>query len=182
MCICSAGRTQTASSHLLDDDLKISVKRAVELYEKGYQEDPWVKHPDAATLAWGEFYTLQALVDLYEATNDRKYLEEVAFRGDRMLTHRDDKRGVIDGSGISRPAWTMGQDFVTAEAKLLDGSGHPVIELRSTTFDYNNSTQVTLEPIGRSRFNLVVSMSVKNERRRLPVLVLTLRMIVILKK
>lgn len=160
--ICGAGRTQTASSHLLDGDAKISAKRAVELYEKGYKEDPWVKHPDAATLAWGEFYTLQALVDLYEATEDRKYLDEVAFRGGRVLTHRDDKRGVTDGSGISRPAWTMGQDFVTAEAKLLDSKGRPVIELRSTTFDYNNSTRVVLEPIGHSRFNLVVSNERKN--------------------
>lgn len=160
--ICGVGWAQNSPGHLFSDERKISIERAVELYEKGYKEDPWVQHPDAATLAWGEFYTLQALVDLYEATGNRQHLEEVAFRGDRLLSHRDDRRGVTDGSGKSRPAWSMGQDFVTAEANLLDAAGQPLIELRSTTFDYNNSTRVVVQQLSPSRFTLVVS----NERKK----------------
>lgn len=156
-CICGTGGAQDVSGGSISGEEKISIERAMALYETGFKEDPWIKHPDAATLAWGEFYTLQALVDLYEATNDRKFLEEVASRGDQMLSHRDDKRGLKDGSGISRPAWSMGQDFVTAEASLLDTEGRPVVELRSTTFDYNNSTRVTLELLTPLRFTLMVS-------------------------
>lgn len=159
----TAGIPQTGPGVYSSEKKKISVERAVELYEKGFKEDPWLRRPDAATLAWGEFYTLQALVDLYEATGDRKFLNEVAYRGDRVLSHRDDKRGITDGSGRSRPAWSMGQDFVTAEGVLRDGEGRPVIEFRSTTFDYNNSTKVVLKPLGNFRFTLLVS---NNRKKR----------------
>lgn len=144
------------------DEKKISVERAQELFEKSHKSDPWKSTPDAASLAWGEFYTLQGLVDLYEATNDNQYLQEVAFRSERLLTYRDDRRGVKDGSGKSRPAWSMGQDFVIATGKLSDANGKPVVELRSTTFDYNNSTKVEVFTISSSRFTLKVSNERKN--------------------
>jgi hypothetical protein len=97
-------------------------------------------------------------MDLYEATHDRQYLQEVAFRGDRLLRHRDDKRGVSDGSGKSRPAWSMGSKYVVAEGKLLDTDGKPLIELRSTPSSNNNLTSVKVIPSEeRSRFSLIVT-------------------------
>lgn len=163
VCLCTIGRTQHIQETSSGQKEKISIGLANDLYEKSYKEhDPWKKTPDAAVLAWGEFYTLQALVDLYEASANKYYLEEVAFRGDRLLTYRDDRRRVADGSGKKRPGWTMNGDFVTAEATLSDAGGRPVVDFRSTTFDYNNSTTIEVQPLSSSRFTLVVA----NERKK----------------
>lgn len=141
---------------------KVNIERADELYSNFFKEDSWKKTPDAATLAWGESYTLQALVDLFEATQNRKYLEEVAFRGKRLLSYRDDRRGIKDGSGVSRPGWTTNGDFVVAVGCLTDKKGRQVVCLRSTTFDYNNSTQVRIRPASYGRFNMEVFNDRKN--------------------
>lgn len=141
---------------------KINIERADNLYNKHFKEDVWKKTPDAATLAWGESYTLQALVDLYSATKNRSYLDEIAFRGKRLLSYRDDRRGIKDGSGESRPGWTTNGDFVVAEGRLVDKNRQPVILLRSTTFDYNNSTQVKISPTSNRRFNMKVFNDRKN--------------------
>src|SRR5690606_1810531 len=117
------------------------------------------RKPDGSTLAWGEAATLRTLIDMYEATNDTKYLKEVARRGDRLLTHRDDRRGVTDGSGKSRPAWSMALKYVVAEGQLKDDAGNPVMNIRSTPSAYNDSTHVQLVELPGSnpgRFSLKV--------------------------
>lgn len=122
--------------------LEISVRHADELIANLPVDDPWEKTPDGSTLAWGESHLLHALVDLFEATNDVKYLAEVARRGDRLLAHRDDRRGVVDGSGQSRPAWSMASKYVVAAGQIVDASGRPVIAFRSTPSAYNNLTKI----------------------------------------
>lgn len=122
--------------------------------------DPWLKTPDGSTLAWGESHLLHALVDLYEATDDLRYLAEVVRRGEQLLTHRDDRRGVVDGSGQSRPAWSMASKYVVAEGTLLDAAGRPALRLRSTRTSHNNLTtvEVTPGPAGAAgRFSLRVA-------------------------
>lgn len=121
------------------------------------KEDAWVKTPDASTLAWGESHLLHALVDLFEATGDAKYLAEVAQRGDRLLTHRDDRRGVVDGSGKSRPAWSMASKYAVADGALRDAAGRTVMTLRSTPTAYNNQTTVEVFAVSAARFSLRVS-------------------------
>lgn len=146
---------------------KIIRQRADDLLAKLPTEDPWEKMPDGSTLAWRESATLRALVDLYEATDDSKYLAEVAFRGDRLLSHRDDRRGVVDGSGQSRPAWSMAFKYVVAKGSLADASGNPVIDLRSTPSAYNHLTTVEVIPTGNgntNRFSLYVTNSHFNRR------------------
>ncbi|MCX6954117.1 MAG: hypothetical protein NTV51_18360, partial [Verrucomicrobia bacterium] len=142
--------------------IEISVARADALLAARPPGDAWVKTPDASTLAWGESHLLHALVDLYEATGEAKYLAEVARRGDQLLTHRDDRRGVVDGSGHSRPAWSMGSKYVVADGELRDAAGKRVIALRSTPTAYNNLTkvEVTAAPSDEgkaARFSLRVS-------------------------
>lgn len=140
------------------DDKKISVQRAKEILKKLPQGDPWEKTRDASALSWGEAPTLQALVDLYEATRDKQYLLELISRGDRLLGHRDDKRGVADGSGKIRPAWSMGSKYVAANGKLLDEGGTPFIELRSTPSSNNNLTSIKVILADKpSRFSLAVT-------------------------
>ena len=140
-------------------EMEVSARRADELLAKLPTADPWVAFPDGSSLAWGESHLLHALVDLYEATGDTKYLDEVARRGDRLLAHRDDRRGVKDGSGHSRPAWSMASKYVVAEGNLLDTTGDVVIALRSTASAYNNLTRVkVVSAEGKpDRFSLLLS-------------------------
>ena len=137
----------------------LSVARADVLLARLPAGDPWEKTPDGSTLAWGESHLLHALVDLYEATGEAKYLAEVARRGDRLLGHRDDRRGVKDGSGHSRPAWSMASKYVVATGTLRDTAGRPALELRSLPSAYNNSTRVTVTSAGPDR----VSLRIVNE-------------------
>jgi len=137
----------------------ITKERADEMLARFPTRDPWVVKPDGSSLAWGESSTLGTLVDLYEATDDVKYLKEVAKRGDRLLTHRDDRRGVVDCSGKSRPAWSMGLYYVVAEGELPDHSGKPVIEIQSTPSSYNNQTKVEVIAAGKERFTIKASNS-----------------------
>ncbi len=141
-------------------NLKVaSQKRADQLLEKILKTDPWMEQPDGSTLAWRESATLRALTDLYEATYDPKYLAEVARRGDQLLSHRDDRRGVVDGSGKSRPAWSMALKYVVAEGQMNDGSGRPVIRIKSTPSSNNNLTRVKLissQKAGSVRFTIQV--------------------------
>lgn len=140
-------------------EMEVSARRADELLAKLPTADPWVAFPDGSSLAWGESHLLHALVDLYEATGDTKYLDEVARRGDRLLAHRDDRRGVKDGSGHSRPAWSMASKYVVAEGNLLDTTGDVVVALRSTASAYNNLTRVkVVSAEGKpDRFSLLLS-------------------------
>ena len=135
---------------------KVSLQRAEVLVNR-LSDDPWLLAPGGSTLAWDESYTLHALMDLYEATKDTKYLEMVAVRGKNMLSHRDDKRGITDGSGESRPAWSVGAEYVVAEGALLTTTGDEILKLRSTVSAYNNSTTVEVIPSGDGqRFKLEV--------------------------
>lgn len=126
------------------DSIRITRARADELLARLPATDPWDARPDGSALAWGEAATMETLADLYEATGDINYLKQISFRGDRLLTHRDDHRGVKDGSGLSRPAWSMGLKYVVASGALLDDAGKPLISIRSTPSSNNNLTIIEL--------------------------------------
>ncbi len=151
---------------LVSDSLEITRARADILISKLPTADPWDARPDGSALAWGEAATLETLVDMYEATDDPAYLREVERRGDRLLTHRDDRSGVKDGSGKSRPAWSMGLKYVVAKEDLLDASGKVAVNVCSTTYANNNLTLVELIPgskIGRFGLKITNSFWKRNE-------------------
>jgi hypothetical protein len=140
--------------------IDISRVRADELISKLPIADPWLVRKDGSALAWGEAATLETLVDLYEATDDPSYLKEVARRGDRLLTHRDDRRGIADGSGKIRPAWSMGLKYVVAKEDLLDVSGKVIANIRSTPYANNDLTKIELKQDSKTeRFSLKISNS-----------------------
>lgn len=142
------------------DSLEITRARADYLISQLPKADPWDARPDGSSLAWFEAATLETLVDMYEATNDPAYLKEVARRGDRMLTHRDDITGIKDGSGKSRPARSMGMKYVVAKEDLLDASGKVTVKVNSTTYANNNLTIVELIPSSKTgRFSLKITNS-----------------------
>jgi hypothetical protein len=138
--------------------IEISVARADDLLAKLSPEDPWEATKDASVLAWNESYTIHALVDLYEATGDQKYLPEVVRRGDRMLSHRDDRRGFADASGKIHKRWSIASKYTIGEAVLNDDDGKPAIRLRSTLFAYNHLTKVEVKPAkSPGRFDIALS-------------------------
>ena len=133
----------------------VTVEKCEELYSQLSKDDPWLITRDASALSWGEAGVIQGILDLYEATGDTKYLHEIVRRGDRMLSHRDDRRGVKDSTGKIRKAWSMGVKYTVAEGTLVDASGKPAIRLRSTPYAYNNQTKVEVTASGDS-FTLLV--------------------------
>src|SRR5437762_12594966 len=50
----------------------------------------------AGELAWGESYILQAYIEMYRATGDRAYLDDLVDHFDRVLSNRDDVRKTRD--------------------------------------------------------------------------------------
>jgi hypothetical protein len=138
--------------------INISRARADELISKLPLTDPWLARQDGSALAWGEAATLETLVDLYEATDDPYYLKEVARRGDRLLTHRDDRRGIADGSGKIRPAWSMALKYVVAKEHLLNAAGKIIANIRSTPYANNDLTKIVLNQDSKTgRFELKIS-------------------------
>ena len=147
----------------LEMSSKVNLQHAEKLIDRMPKEDPWIRNPYGATFAWGESYTLGAFMDLYEATKDTKYLEIVADRGKRMLTHRDDKCGVRDGSGKSRPAWSEARKYVVAVGALLSTTGEEMLTIRSATSSSNNYTTIK---VVRSKKSDKFTLTVRNDERK----------------
>jgi hypothetical protein len=124
--------------------LTITRERCEELYAKLSTDDPWPKSRCGSSLAWGESGVIQAILDFYEVTGDPKYLRDVVRRGDRMLSHRDDKRGFKDSTGKAHKAWSMARKYTVAEGVLLGSSGKAVIRVRSVPYAYNDQTKVVV--------------------------------------
>lgn len=144
------------SVHHPNGKVLVTRERADELLAIAGTTDPWTKRPDGSTIAWAEASALESLMDMYEATGDRRYLDEASMRSNRTLSRRDDKRGVKDGSGKSRPGWSMGLKYVVAAGQLNDAAGRPVITIKSTPSAYNDSTKVEIIPAGTDRFTIKV--------------------------
>lgn len=111
-------------------------------------EDPWEKSKDASTLAWNESYVIHAFIDMYEATGDARYLRDAVARGDRILSHRDDRRNFADSSGKTHKRWSLDSKYTVGEAVLNDDAGKPSIKLRSTLFAYNHLTSIDITTTG----------------------------------
>ena len=87
--------------------------------------DPWEDRKDGSAIAWNEAYTLDALIDLYDATGDVKYLTELVQRSDRVIAHRDDKRNFADYTGKAHKRWSIDSKYTVAVAQLVADDGEP---------------------------------------------------------
>jgi hypothetical protein len=128
------------------DSTVISVERADQLLMKLLESDPWKQRPDASSLAWGEAATLNAVMDMFEATGNKKYLDILAKRGNQLMSYRDDKRGVADMSGNIRPGWSMGSKYVVAAGAILNSTGDTIADIKSATYSSNLSTSIEIMP------------------------------------
>ncbi len=65
---------------------------------------PWYKD-NFASLAWGQSYVMQAFVDVYKGTKDKKYLDRLAKIIDDTIAMSDKARGIKDYKGQSNMCW-----------------------------------------------------------------------------
>jgi hypothetical protein len=61
---------------------------------------------EEGTLAWAESYLLEAYLDMYEVTNDSRYLDIFATQAKRVAENTDKLRGIQDFQGRSRTGWS----------------------------------------------------------------------------
>jgi hypothetical protein len=129
-----------------------SLQRADELLAQ-LKSDPWEQRKDGSAIAWNEAYVLDALIDLYDATGDAKYLRQLVTRSDRVISHRDDKRGFADYTGRAHKRWSIDSKYTIATAALVSDAAEPTLWLVSTTSANNHITSVSITRQGE-RFTL----------------------------
>ncbi len=59
----------------------------------------------SGTLAWGESYIMMSYAAMYRATGEAQYLQTLADHALHVLDQRDNKKGLKDFAGKSRPCW-----------------------------------------------------------------------------
>jgi hypothetical protein len=123
--------------------LAITQQRCDELLS-AMPTDPWPARREASVLAWTESTVVASLLDLYLATRDRKYLDELVRRGDQILSHRDDARGFKAYSGRAQKRWSIATKYTAARATLADAGGRPLIEARSMPLTTNHVTRLVV--------------------------------------
>ncbi|QIZ69361.1 hypothetical protein [Oxynema aestuarii] len=57
------------------------------------------------SLAWGQSYLFEAYLDMYEATQDTKYLDKFVTQADRVIANTDKNRNIQDYRGRSVVGW-----------------------------------------------------------------------------
>jgi hypothetical protein len=80
--------------------------------------------------AWGESYFLLALLRMYEAYQDLKYLQTFEERAAHVLATTDEARGVTDYRGRSGKVWRSAGSYTAGHGVLPDGNGKPAVQLR----------------------------------------------------
>ena len=59
-----------------------------------------------AVLAWGESYILQAYLDMYQATKNKKYIEKFISQAKKVYQNTDSARNIKDYKGKKRSGWS----------------------------------------------------------------------------
>lgn len=75
---------------------------------------------EKAHLAWGQGWLLEAYLNMYEATGNKKYLKKFAVHSERVANNADKNRGVMDYKGRSKMGWSN-----TSYSK----NGKPIVHL-----------------------------------------------------
>lgn len=132
----------------------------LQAFEDGNYHGQPTENNEDGYLAWGQAYVLLALVRMYEATKDTKYLDHFVRNTDLVLAQRDQERGVSDYRGISGPVWRALSDYTAARATLKDRNGRNLLQVRSAQSSVNDAASVEVVHSGgetdTSPFTLVL--------------------------
>lgn len=120
-------------------------------------------------IVWNEAQFMESLVNMYEATHNRRYLEIFLEHAEHVLQVRDDHAGRLDYAGRLRPGWQTGGYYTLGIPVVIpDDRGSPAIEVQGVHTAGNDSTVVEIIEEDDRHFMLVVR---NNFRRKEPVVV-----------
>ena len=113
-------------------------------------------------IVWNEQYFMESLVNMYQITGEKRYLELFVQHAENVLAQRDDRAGRRDYAGRSRPGWQIGDYYTLGiPVTIPDDKGQPSLEVQAVRRGGNNYTTVEIER-AEDRFHLIV----KNDFRR----------------
>jgi len=96
------------------------------------------------TLAWGESFVLESLLNMYEATGRETYLEQFAVHADAVIAQGDDHTGRSDYRGLSLPGWSTAGQTTLAQTVFSDILGQPALEISGRSQLRQNQVAVRL--------------------------------------
>ena len=96
------------------------------------------------SLAWGESFILDSLLDMYESTGDESYLDEFVVHADAVIAQGDDFAGRFDYRGRSLPGWGTSGPYTLATIDLPDTVGQPAWQVKGRSRLRQNQVAVRL--------------------------------------
>lgn len=111
----------------------------------------------AGGVAWGDSYELDALLEMFQATGDRAYLDHFVMLADKVVASRADKRGERDFKGELRRGWLTGAHYTWGVPTILnDAGGAPSLEVTTSLNAYNNQSVIQVTSANDGRFSIIV--------------------------
>jgi len=108
-------------------------------------------------IVWNEAQFMESLINMYEVTKDRQYLEIFVEHADHVLQMRDDHAGRTDYAGRLRPGWQTGAYYTLGVPVITpDEQGHPSLEIQGIHRAGNNYTVVEIAEEDGGYFTLLV--------------------------
>lgn len=99
-----------------------------------------------ATIAFNATHLLHSYLDMYELTQNPKYLDLFTQITDKYLNLRDDKQGItIFGQSQSLPIWSVSSFLTFAYPKtLLDAENNPSLEVLGEHWAHNQTFVINI--------------------------------------
>jgi hypothetical protein len=114
-------------------------------------------------IVWNEAPFMESLLNMYEVTKDRRYLEIFVEHADHVLQMRDDYARRPDYAGRLRPGWQAGAYYTLGVPVIIpDERGYPSLEIQGIHQVGNNHTVVEITQEDHGRFTL----HIRNDFRR----------------
>lgn len=127
------------------------------LEEASFGDDIFYDNNLTGRIVWNEASFMESLINVYELTREKRYIELFVKHADHVLQVRDDKAGYLDHTGKSRPGWQTGGYYTLGVPVVIpDDSGNPSLEVRGIHSAGNNFTVVEIIREEDGRFSLLV--------------------------
>lgn len=117
---------------------------------------------EGGDLAWGQSNICQALLRAFEATADRRYIDEFVRRADWIIAATDRARRVSDYRGRSGPVWRDAGNTASQTA-LVAASDAPVVQLRYAGKESSQASVTASPGTGSETFTLELSHPVSGK-------------------
>ncbi|MGW7685151.1 hypothetical protein ACWGID_30705 [Kribbella sp. NPDC054772] len=136
------------------DPLVYDSPAAFEAAQAGYLASN-AQDNEAGLYAWGESYFLLALLRMYEAYQDERYLKTFEDRAHHLMKTTDHARKVTDYKGRSGKVWRTAGNYTAGHGVLPDSAGKPAVQLRWAGSRAGEST-AEVSNVVDSTFDLVL--------------------------